>query len=108
LYSSIQGSVEGVALRRQNKFLGGVKPSPTGATTCRNGFGASDSRGRCKQLIELSFGEGIGQDEGPVLHATSAKHDGGQDFTDSGGRLVATHVGAGAVGACDSGHGIRG
>ena len=64
-----------------------------------NGFGAGDGGSGGEQFIKLSLGEGVGQDEGPVLHATSAENDGGQDLIHCGCKLPATHVGGGAVGA---------
>jgi hypothetical protein len=100
------GSVKGVAFRKKSCDHG----SPL--TTCHrsvasganvgNGFGAGDGGSGGEQLVKLSLGKGIGQDEGPVLHAASAENDAGKDLIHCGCKLPATHVGGGAV---DAGNG---
>ena len=96
-------SVEGVAQRKESGHHG----SPFAAAHCSvassadigDGLGASNDRSASQQRIELSLGEGIRQDEGPVLHAASAKNDAREDLVHCTGRLPATHVGGGTVGA---------
>ena len=99
-------SVEGVAFCKESGYHGGSLTSAhcsvTSSAGVSDGFGAGDGGSGGEQFIKLSLGEGIRQDKRPVLHATSAKNNGGQDFIDCGGRLEAAHVGGGAV---DAGNG---
>lgn len=94
-------SVQRVTLAGKHGLFAAVKSSPASTTARGDGFGASHGRSSSKQLVQLSFGEGIGKDESPVLEATGAKHDRGEHFINSGGGLNPAHVGAGAVGAGD-------
>ena len=96
-------SVKGVALRKKSSHHGrslttAHRGVASGASVSDD-FGAGDGGSGGGQFIELGFGEGIRQDEGPVLHAASAENDAGEDFIYSSGRLPATHVGGGTVGA---------
>lgn len=94
-------SVQRVTLAGQHGLFTSIKGGPASTTARGDGFGAGHGRSSSKQLIQLSFGEGIGKDESPVFEATGAKHDRGEHFINSGGGLNPAHVGAGAVGAGD-------
>ena len=103
-------SVEGVALRKESSHhgspLAAAHRGVASGAAIGNGLGAGDGRSGGEQRIELGLGEGIRQDEGPVLHAASAENDAGQDLVHCAGRLPTAHVGGGAVGARD-GHWTR-
>ena len=103
-------SVEGVALRKKGGHHGSPLATSHRSVASSSGvgddLGSGDRGGSGKQLIKLGLGEGIGQNEGPVLHAASAENDGGQDLINCSCRLPATHVRGGAVGTGD-GHWIE-
>lgn len=102
-------SVEGVAFRKKSgdhgSSLASAHGSVASSTSVGNGLGASDGRGGGQQLVKLSLGKGIRQDEGPVLHATSAEKNRGQNFVNCTGKLPAAHVDGGTVNA-GNGHRI--
>ena len=102
-------SVEGVAFRKEGRnhcaSLATCHYGIASSATVSNGFRAGDSWNAGEQFIKLSLGEGIGQNEGPVLHAASAENDGGQDLINCSCRLPATHVRGRAVSTGD-GHWI--